>query len=58
MPDQRADVIVMGIGLEAEFVFQRYGEGEDQVHAGELCEEIFFTGLTGALVDVHPDVAG
>ena len=40
MGNERLEVIVIGVGFEAELVFEGDGEGDDQVESGEFGEEI------------------
>ena len=40
--DERVEVFVVGVGFEAELVFEGHGEGDDQVESGEFGEEILF----------------
>jgi hypothetical protein len=48
----------MRVGLETQFVFQRDGEGEDEVYGGEFGEEIILAEFRGTVpfVDMDPDV--
>lgn len=58
MADKRLQVLVMHERLESEFVLQRHGEGDDQVHAADFVEQVLLAQLTLALVNVHPDQTG
>ena len=58
--DERVEVFVVGVGFEAEFVFEGHREGDDEVQSGEFGEEIGFADFGGfrvSFVCVDPDVA-
>ena len=58
---ERFQVVVVGVGFKAESVFERDGEGVDEVEGREFGEEICFS-IFGvhimAFFDVDPDMAG
>lgn len=57
---ERLEVVVVGVGFEAESSFQGDGEGVDEVEGGEFGEEICFPFLwthVVAFVGVNPDTA-
>lgn len=59
--DEGAEVIVVGVGFEAEAALEGDGEGVDQVQGGQFGEQVGFPFLgvrCVALLGVDPDVAG
>jgi hypothetical protein len=58
MPYQIADVRVIGVGLETEFVLERYSEGEDEVQGCKFGEEVVLLERAGPFIDMDPDIAG
>ena len=59
--DEGAEVIVVGVGFEAEVMLEGDGEGVDEVQSGQFGEEVGFTDLLVhgvPLFGVDPDVPG
>ena len=59
--DERGQVVVVGVGFEAEAALEGNGEGGDEVEGGEFGEEVGLAEIRArgvAFVGVDPDVAG
>lgn len=59
--DEGGEVVVVGVGFEAEAALEGDGEGVDQVQGGQFGEQVgfpFFGARRVALINVDPDVAG
>ena len=56
--DERFEVLVVGVGFEAEAVLERDGEGADEVQRGQFGEQVGLAVLAFSLLGVHPDEPG
>ena len=60
--DERAEVVVVGVGFEAEAVHEGDGEGVDEVQGGDFGEQVGFADVRVVgrvpLFGVDPDVPG
>jgi hypothetical protein len=59
MSDQRLQIIVVRVRLEAKLMFQGGREGDNEVQAADLAEEVFLAYLRSfmALISVNPNQA-
>lgn len=56
--DVGLQVFVVCVGFEAEVMFKRDSEANDEVHACEFCKEVLLPEISFSLFGVYPDKAG